>query len=289
MEIQFKNVNYIYQPATPFEKKVLHDINFTINSGSYTAIIGRTGSGKSTLIQHINALKIPDTGSVFLDDFEITANKENKSFKKIREKIGMVFQFPESQLFEETVGKDIAFGPQNFNISEKEALKKAEEILSVVGLDKSFMERSPFDLSGGQMRRVAIAGVLVMEPEILVLDEPTAGLDPQGQKEMMALFKKIHEEKKITIILVTHQMEDVAEYADHLLVLNEGRLVAEGIPLDIFKREKWLHSMQLDVPRAVSFANKLEENKAWKFRKLPLTLDELTTQIVNKLNPEKRL
>lgn len=289
MEIQFKNVNYIYQPATPFEQKVFHDINFTINSGSYTAIIGRTGSGKSTLIQHINALKIPDTGSVFLDDFEITANKENKSFKKIREKIGMVFQFPESQLFEETVGKDIAFGPQNFNISEKEALKKAEEILSVVGLDKSFMERSPFDLSGGQMRRVAIAGVLVMEPEILVLDEPTAGLDPQGQKEMMALFKKIHEEKKITIILVTHQMEDVAEYADHLLVLNEGRLVAEGIPLDIFKREKWLHSMQLDVPRAVSFANKLEENKAWKFRKLPLTLDELTTQIVNKLNPEKRL
>lgn len=288
MEIQFKNVDYIYQPATPFEKKVLHDISFTIESGSYTAIIGRTGSGKSTLIQHLNALKIPDSGSVFLDDFEIRANKENKSFKKIREKIGMVFQFPETQLFEETVGKDIAFGPQNFNISEKEALAKAEETLSIVGLDKSFMDRSPFDLSGGQMRRVAIAGVLAMEPEVLVLDEPTAGLDPQGQKEMMSLLKKIHEEQNITIILVTHQMEDVAEYADHLLVLDEGRLVAEGIPLNIFKREKWLHAMQLDVPYTVSFANKLEENKAWKFRKLPLTLDELTSQIINKLNSEKR-
>ncbi|MDN6731453.1 MAG: energy-coupling factor ABC transporter ATP-binding protein, partial [Atopostipes suicloacalis] len=268
MEIQFKNVSYTYQIDTPFEKEVLHDLNLTIESGSYTAIVGHTGSGKSTLIQHLNALKIPTTGSVRLDDFELKANEKYDSLKEIREKIGIVFQFPEAQLFEESIAEDIAFGPQNFGISEHEAMRRAKEILPEVGLDETFMERSPFDLSGGQMRRVAIAGVLVMEPEVLVLDEPTAGLDPQGQREMMDLFKKLHEEKNLTIILVTHQMEDVAEYADHMIVLDEGQLVAEGSPADIFKKGEWLQSVQLDLPQTVAFAKKLEENKEWEFNEL---------------------
>lgn len=287
MEIQFKNVDYTYQPDTPFETDVLHDINFTIKEGSYTAIVGHTGSGKSTLLQHLNALKVATNGSVWLDDFEISAKKEHKSLKSIREKVGVVFQFPEAQLFEETVGKDIAFGPQNFGVSEEEALQKAEKILPVVGLDASFMERSPFDLSGGQMRRVAIAGVLVMEPNVLVLDEPTAGLDPQGQLEMMELFKKLHEEQDITIILVTHQMEDVAEYADHMIVLDEGRVMAEGSPATIFKNEEWLQSVQLDVPQSIAFAKKLEAKEGWKFDPLPLTLDDLSNQITSILKKQK--
>lgn len=287
MEIQFKNVDYTYQPNTPFETEVLHDINFTIKEGSYTAIVGHTGSGKSTLLQHLNALKVATSGSVWLDDFEISSEKEHKSLKNIREKVGVVFQFPEAQLFEETIGKDIAFGPQNFGISEEEALRKAKKILPVVGLDESFMDRSPFDLSGGQMRRVAIAGVLVMEPKVLVLDEPTAGLDPQGQLDMMDLFKKLHEEQDITIILVTHQMEDVAEYADHMIVLDEGRVVAEGSPSNIFKNEEWLQSVQLDVPQSVAFAKKLEEKEGWEFDYLPLTLDDLSRQIAEILNTSK--
>lgn len=287
MEIQFKNVDFTYQPGTPFETKVLHDINFTIKEGSYTAIVGHTGSGKSTLIQHLNALKVPTNGSVWLDDLEITADNKHKSLKNVREKVGVVFQFPEAQLFEETIGKDIAFGPRNFGVSEAEALKKAEKILPLVGLDESFMERSPFDLSGGQMRRVAIAGVLVMEPEVLVLDEPTAGLDPQGQKEMMELFKKLHEEQNITIVLVTHQMEDVAQYANHMIVLDEGRLVAEDSPVNVFKNKEWLQSVQLDIPHSVAFANKLAENNSWKFDKLPLTLDDLSAQIMSQLGEER--
>ena len=284
MEIQFKQVDFTYQPDTPFETKVLHDINFTIKEGSYTAVVGHTGSGKSTLIQHLNALKIPTKGSVWLDNFELTAGKKYSSLKEVREKVGVVFQFPEAQLFEETIGKDIAFGPQNFGVSEEEALEKARKILPVVGLDESFMDRSPFDLSGGQMRRVAIAGVLVMNPEVLVLDEPTAGLDPQGQREMMELFKRIHEEQEITIILVTHQMEDVAEYANHMIVLEKGRLVAEGSPADVFKNEEWLQSVQLDVPESVAFAKRLAEKKEWKFEKWPLTVDSLTQSIIEKVH-----
>lgn len=284
MEIRFENVNYTYQPNTPFENKVLHDINFTIKEGSYTAIVGHTGSGKSTILQHFNALKVPTTGSVWLGDNEIKANKNMKSLNDIRKEVGVVFQFPEAQLFEETIGKDIAFGPQNFGMSEEEALKRAEEILPVVGLDASFMDRSPFDLSGGQMRRVAIAGVLVMEPSVLVLDEPTAGLDPKGQFEMMNLFNELHEKQDITIILVTHQMEDVANYADHMIVLDAGRIADEGSPEKVFKRSEWLQSIQLDVPNTVEFAQKLSKNDEWASDKFPLTLDDLADAIMNKID-----
>lgn len=286
MDIQFKNVNFTYQPGTPFENKVLHDVNFTIKDGTYTAIVGHTGSGKSTILQHLNALKVPTTGSVWLGDLEVTSKKTETSLKDIRKEVGVVFQFPEAQLFEETVGKDIAFGPQNFGMSEEEALKRAEEILPVVGLDASFMDRSPFELSGGQMRRVAIAGVLVMEPSVLVLDEPTAGLDPKGQLEMMTLFNDLHEEQDITIVLVTHQMEDVANYADHVIVLDEGRIVGDGSPKEVFKNEEWLQSIQLDVPKTVEFATDLSKNSDWEYSDIPLTLDDLTAMILKKLNSD---
>lgn len=289
MEIRFKNVNFTYQPDTPFENKVLHDINFTIEDGSYTAIVGHTGSGKSTLLQHLNALKVPTTGSVWLGDYEVNASRKQKDLNRIRKEIGVVFQFPEAQLFEETIGQDIAFGPQNFGVSEKEALELAREILPVVGLDESFMDKSPFDLSGGQMRRVAIAGVLVMKPSVLVLDEPTAGLDPKGQLEMMDLFNRLHKEEGITIVLVTHQMEDVAIYADNMIVLDAGRVVDEGSPRSVFRNQKWLQSIQLDVPQTVEFANSIAQKKGWEVEKLPLTLDELADGIIRRLKAEKQV
>ena len=289
MEIRFKNVNFTYQPDTPFENKVLHDINFTIEDGSYTAIVGHTGSGKSTLLQHLNALKVPTTGSVWLGDYEVNASRKQKDLNRIRKEIGVVFQFPEAQLFEETIGQDIAFGPQNFGVSEEEALELAREILPVVGLDESFMDKSPFDLSGGQMRRVAIAGVLVMKPSVLVLDEPTAGLDPKGQLEMMDLFNRLHKEEGITIVLVTHQMEDVAIYADNMIVLDAGRVVDEGSPRSVFINQKWLQSIQLDVPQTVEFANSIAQKKGWEVEKLPLTLDELADGIIRRLKAEKQV
>ena len=289
MEIRFKNVNFTYQPDTPFENKVLHDINFTIEDGSYTAIVGHTGSGKSTLLQHLNALKVPTTGSVWLGDYEVNASRKQKDLNRIRKEIGVVFQFPEAQLFEETIGQDIAFGPQNFGVSEEEALELAREILPVVGLDESFMDKSPFDLSGGQMRRVAIAGVLVMKPSVLVLDEPTAGLDPKGQLEMMDLFNRLHKEEGITIVLVTHQMEDVAIYADNMIVLDAGRVVDEGSPRSVFRNQKWLQSIQLDVPQTVEFANSIAQKRGWEVEKLPLTLDELADGIIRRLKAEKQV
>lgn len=289
MEIRFKNVNFTYQPDTPFENKVLHDINFTIEDGSYTAIVGHTGSGKSTLLQHLNALKVPTTGSVWLGDYEVNASRKQKDLNRIRKEIGVVFQFPEAQLFEETIGQDIAFGPQNFGVSEEEALELAREILPVVGLDESFMDKSPFDLSGGQMRRVAIAGVLVMKPNVLVLDEPTAGLDPKGQLEMMDLFNRLHKEEGITIVLVTHQMEDVAVYADNMIVLDAGRVVDQGSPKSVFKNQKWLQSIHLDVPQTVEFANSIAQKKGWEVENLPLTLDELADDIICRLKAEKQV
>lgn len=283
MDIRFQEVGYTYQEGTPFQSRALHDINLTIKSGSFTAIVGHTGSGKSTVLQHLNALKKPTTGTVIIGDRVITNFSENKGLKTLRKRVGIVFQFPEAQLFEETVGKDIAFGPKNFGLSEEEGLEKARELLPLVGLDETFMERSPFDLSGGQMRRVAIAGVLAMEPEVLVLDEPTAGLDPQGRKEIMDMFHHLYKEKGLTIVLVTHQMDDVAEYADHMIVLESGTVKREGHPRELFKEAGWLSSMQLGVPSTVRFAHELEEKFQWTFDPLPLTTDELAEQMKEKL------
>ena len=279
MDIRFKQVGFAYQAGTPFEMRALHDVTFSVKDGSYVAIIGHTGSGKSTILQHLNALLKPTEGIVELGDKTIDSTTGNKDLKPLRKKVGIVFQFPEAQLFEETVEKDIAFGPKNFGVSEEEALKIAAEVVKTVGLPKDVLKKSPFDLSGGQMRRVAIAGVLAMKPEVLVLDEPTAGLDPKGRLEMMEMFYRLNKEQKMTIILVTHQMNDVSDYADHVIVIEAGNVVKEGSPKEVFSDASWLLEKQLGVPTTLAFVEKLKE-KGWSTDKMPLTLDELAEAIL---------
>ena len=279
MDIRFKQVGFAYQAGTPFEMRALHDISFSIEEGSYVAIIGHTGSGKSTILQHLNALLKPTEGIVELGDKTIDSTTGNKDLKPLRKKVGIVFQFPEAQLFEETVEKDIAFGPKNFGVSEEEALKIAAEVVKTVGLPEEVLKKSPFDLSGGQMRRVAIAGVLAMKPEVLVLDEPTAGLDPKGRLEMMEMFYKLNKEQNMTIVLVTHQMNDVSDYADHVIVIESGNVVKEGSPKEVFSDASWLLEKQLGVPTTLAFVEKLKE-KGWSTDKMPLTLDELADAIL---------
>lgn len=279
MDIRFKQVGFAYQAGTPFEMRALHDVSFSIEDGSYVAIIGHTGSGKSTILQHLNALLKPTEGLVELGDKTIDSTTRNKDLKPLRKKVGIVFQFPEAQLFEETVEKDIAFGPKNFGVSEEEALKIASEVIHTVGLPADVLKKSPFDLSGGQMRRVAIAGVLAMKPEVLVLDEPTAGLDPKGRLEMMEMFYKLNKEQNMTIVLVTHQMNDVSDYADHVVVIESGKVVKEGSPKEVFADASWLLEKQLGVPTTLAFVEKLKE-KGWTTDKMPLTLDELADAIL---------
>ena len=279
MDIRFKQVGFAYQAGTPFEMRALHDVTFSVKDGSYVAIIGHTGSGKSTILQHLNALLKPTEGLVELGDKTIDSTTGNKDLKPLRKKVGIVFQFPEAQLFEETVEKDIAFGPKNFGVSEEEALKIAAEVVKTVGLPKEVLKKSPFDLSGGQMRRVAIAGVLAMKPEVLVLDEPTAGLDPKGRLEMMEMFYKLNKEQNMTIVLVTHQMNDVSDYADHVIVIESGNVVKEGSPKEVFSDASWLLEKQLGVSTTLAFVEKLKE-KGWSTDKMPLTLDELANAIL---------
>lgn len=223
MDITFENVSYTYQKNTPFEHKALENISFHIPKRSFVAIIGHTGSGKSTLIQHLNGLLIPTEGKVTIGEYELTKEKKPENMKALRSKVGIVFQYPEHQLFEETVEKDIAFGPKNFGLDDATIEKRIKEVLPKVGLSEELLSRSPFDLSGGQMRRVAIAGVLASKPSVYVLDEPTAGLDPRGQKEIMDMFYELHHEEKATTILVTHNMEDALKYADYIIILNKGK------------------------------------------------------------------
>ena len=249
MDIRFEQVGFTYQPNSPFETRAL------------------------------NALLKPTEGLVKIGERRITPETDNKNLKPIRKKVGIVFQFPEAQLFEETVAKDIAFGPKNFGVSEEEGRKLAARYLELVGLDESYLERSPFELSGGQMRRVAIAGVLAMEPEVLVLDEPTAGLDPQGRKEMMDMFWRLHKEQQMTIVLVTHLMDDVANFADYVYVLEKGRVVKHGTPQSVFEDVRWVEEKQIGVPTATAFAEKLVQ-KGLHFEHLPLTAEELADQLV---------
>lgn len=272
MGITLKNVSYTYQAGTPFEGRALFDVTLSIKKGSYTAFIGHTGSGKSTIMQLLNGLNLPTAGSVTVEDREITANSKPKDIKQLRQKIGLVFQFPESQLFEETVLKDVAFGPQNFGISQKKAEQIAREKLAMVGISEELFEKNPFELSGGQMRRVAIAGILAMEPEVLVLDEPTAGLDPKGRKELMTLFKGLHQ-SGLTIILVTHLMDDVADYADFVHVLEKGRLILSGHPKDVFQQVNLLEEKQLGVPKITKLAQNLQK-RGYMMETLPITLAE---------------
>ncbi|MCH1723729.1 energy-coupling factor ABC transporter ATP-binding protein [Lactococcus formosensis] len=271
--IKFDKVNFTYQPNTPFASRALFDINLEVAEGSYTALIGHTGSGKSTLLQHLNGLLQPTEGKVNIDDIVIQASSKQKEIKPARKKVGVVFQFPESQLFEETVLKDVAFGPQNFGVSQKEALKIAREKLELVGLAEKNFEKSPFELSGGQMRRVAIAGILAMEPKVLVLDEPTAGLDPKARIEMMELFSHLHQEGQ-TVVLVTHNMDDVAEYADKVYLLEKGRVISSGTPQDVFQDVDFLMQHELGVPKTTEFAVKLEQ-RGIVFDRLPIKRQEL--------------
>ena len=272
MGITLESVNYTYQAGTPFEGRALFDINLSIKEGSYTAFIGHTGSGKSTIMQLLNGLNVPTEGAVIVDDIKITADSKNKDIKPVRKKVGLVFQFPESQLFEETVLKDVAFGPQNFGVSIEEAEQLAREKLAMVGISEEFFEKNPFELSGGQMRRVAIAGILAMEPEVLLLDEPTAGLDPKGRRELMDLFKKLHQ-NGMTIVLVTHLMDDVANYADYVNVLEGGKLVRSGYPKEVFQDVDFLESKQLGVPKITKFAQQLVK-RGLQLESLPITIEE---------------
>ena len=272
MGIILDNVSYTYQEGTPFASAALSDVSLTIEDGSYTAIIGHTGSGKSTILQLLNGLLVPTEGSVRAFDTLITSTSVNKQIRQIRKQVGLVFQFAENQIFEETVLKDVAFGPQNFGVSVEEAEAIAREKLALVGIDESLFERSPFELSGGQMRRVAIAGILAMEPKILVLDEPTAGLDPIGRKELMTLFKKLHQDG-IAIVLVTHLMDDVAEFADQVYVMEKGKLVKSGKPSLVFQNVEFMEKIQMGVPKITRFAQRLAE-RGVSFKQLPITIEE---------------
>ena len=272
MGIALENVSFTYQKGTPLASTALSDVSLTIEDGSYTALIGHTGSGKSTILQLLNGLLVPSQGSVRVFDTLITSTSKNKDIRQIRKQVGLVFQFAENQIFEETVLKDVAFGPQNFGVSEEDAEQIAREKLALVGIDESLFNRSPFELSGGQMRRVAIAGILAMEPTILVLDEPTAGLDPLGRKELMNLFKKLHQ-SGMTIVLVTHLMDDVAEYANQVYVMEKGRLVKGGKPSDVFQDVVFMEEVQLGVPKITAFCKRLAD-RGVSFKRLPIKIEE---------------
>ena len=279
MGISLKNVYYTYQEGSPFEGQALSDIKLEIKDRSYTAIVGHTGSGKSTLLQLLNGLLCPTQGEIQFDEFVLDRETDQKKMKHLRKKVGLVFQFPESQLFAETVLADVAFGPQNFGVSRERAEEIAKDKLAVVGLNDAIYNKSPFELSGGQMRRVAIAGILAIEPEILVLDEPTAGLDPVGRKELMALFETLHK-NGMTIVLVTHTMDDVANFADTVYVLKGGNLVLEGSPSSVFQEVEYLQKIQLGVPKITNFALQLQQ-KGLKFERLPIKIEELKEMLLH--------
>ena len=278
MPLNLKNLSYTYAIKTPQEKKALDDITLSFEDHCFTALIGKTGSGKSTLIQHLNALLLPTSGIVELNDHVIDMSlvyrkngkinqramkrkhkKKIKDIKEIRRKVGLVFQFPEYQLFEETVIKDVSYGPKNFGMKEEEAKEMAMESLSLVGLDESFYERSPFELSGGEKRRVAIAGILAMQPDILVLDEPTVGLDAKSEETLMNLLVSLYE-KGTSIIIATHNMDVVLQYAKRAIVLDNGKVVKDTTPLDLFHDEEFLKTSSIEPPKVFSFALALQKN-----------------------------
>lgn len=256
MSIKAVDLNYVYGGGTAFEQHALFDVNFEIKDGEFVGIIGHTGSGKSTLIQHLNGLIRASSGALYYNGENIY--EDGYDMKKLRTRVGMVFQYPEHQLFEIDVLTDVCFGPQNQGLTKEEALIRAKEALRLAGLDESYYKRSPFELSGGQKRRVAIAGVLAMEPEVLILDEPTAGLDPRGRDEILDQISRLHRERHMTIILVSHSMEDVARYADRLLVMNHGKKVFDGTPREVFSHYKELEAMGLAAPQVTYLVHDLK-------------------------------
>ncbi|MGF7398272.1 energy-coupling factor transporter ATPase [Thermoanaerobacterium thermosaccharolyticum] len=257
MSIQVENISFIYNEGTPFESEALKDVSFTIEDNEFVGIIGHTGSGKSTLIQHLNGLLKPTSGRITINGIDITSTK---NLKDIRREVGIVFQYPEHQLFEETIYKDIAFGPSNLGLSDDEIKMRVFEAMKTVGLDVSMKDMSPFELSGGERRRVAIAGVLSMMPKILILDEPTAGLDPRGRDEILGKIKEIHEKYEMTTILVSHSMEDIAKLVNKIIVMHEGKVSLIGTPREVFKNVEKLEQMGLGVPQITYLIRDLRKN-----------------------------
>lgn len=282
MSIKIENLTHVYMQDTPFEKKAIDDVNLEIQNGEFIALIGHTGSGKSTLIQHINGLLKPHSGKIIIDGIDIT-QKEVK-MTEIRKKVGLVFQYPEYQLFEETIEKDIAFGPKNLNLNEEEINKRIKRAMNIVGLDyEKYKDKSPFELSGGQKRRVAIAGVVAMEPEVLILDEPTAGLDPKGRDEILGKIKDLHKEYNMTIILVSHSMEDVAKLATRVLVMHKGKCILDGEPSKVFNEVDTLESVGLAAPQVTYLMKKLKE-KGFNISENIFTIDQAKKELLKILN-----
>ncbi len=270
MSIRVEHLTFIYNQGTALEQRALDDVSFEIPNGQFVGLIGHTGSGKSTLIQHLNGLIRPTSGTIFYDGTDIYS--EGYSLRQLRSKVGLVFQYPEHQLFEVDVFSDVCYGPKNLGLSQEEIKSRAEDALRSVGMKEKYWDQSPFELSGGQKRRVAIAGVLAMNPEVLILDEPTAGLDPRGRDEILDEIKSLHEEKGMTIILVSHSMEDMARYASRLIVMNHGKKAFDGTPKEVFEHYKELEAMGLAAPQVTYIAHELRE------RGIPVDKDITTVE-----------
>ncbi|MGG7163034.1 energy-coupling factor transporter ATPase [Clostridium ihumii] len=281
MSIKIENLTHIYMAKSPFEKIALDNVSLEIQDGEFLALIGHTGSGKSTLIQHINGLLKPASGKIIIDGADITAS--NVKLTDIRKKVGLVFQYSEYQLFEETIEKDIAFGPRNLGLSEEEITNRVKRAMNIVGLDyEVYKDKSPFELSGGQKRRVAIAGVVAMEPKVLILDEPTAGLDPKGRDDILGKIELLHNEYNMTIILVSHSMEDVAKVANRIIVMESGKCILDGAPSVVFKEVETLERVGLAVPQVTYLIRKLKD-KGFNISEDVFTLEQATEQILKAL------
>lgn len=279
--IEINNLKHVYSPGLPFEKKAVDDISLKIEENEFIGLIGHTGSGKSTFIQHLNGLLKPSSGEIIIDGTRV--DKSGSNLTDLRKKVGLVFQYPEYQLFEETIERDIAFGPKNLDISEEEVQERVKASMESVGLDyETYKDKSPFELSGGLKRRVAIAGVLAMEPRVLILDEPTAGLDPRGRDEILSEIKSIHENRKITVILVSHSMEDVAKIAERIIVFDKGKVFLDGEPREIFRNEDKLLGVGLGIPQITSLMRTLK-NKGLDINEDAITVEEAKESLIKYL------
>ncbi len=277
MSIQVKNLKHTYEKGMPNESVALEDISFEVKDGEFLGVIGHTGSGKSTLLQHLNGLLKPDEGTIVIGDVDIT--KAGVSMVEVRKRVGLVFQYPEYQLFEETVAKDVAFGPKNLDLSDEEIEQRVKEAIELVGLDyEKFKDKSPFELSGGQKRRVAIAGVIAMRPEVLILDEPTAGLDPKAHKDVLKMIEDVHEKTGNIIILVSHNMADIAKMADKVIVIDDGKLITMGTPKEVFSHSEELNEVGLDLPPITKLTEALRAS-GMNIDETILSVDEAAAQI----------